>query len=90
MDYCFANFLLATIFALTLGQIGTATDPLHPNFATQIKEDNGPAGRHCILSAGSQCLSIFRPEDALLTWLLCPVQLALPLLGASSFASATC
>ena len=41
IDYCIANFLLALVFALTLGQIGNAT--VSPNFFTQISQHNGAA-----------------------------------------------
>lgn len=37
LDYSIANYIVAIIIALTLGQIGHST-PEHPNFATQVHQ----------------------------------------------------
>ncbi|CAK9863326.1 unnamed protein product [Sphagnum jensenii] len=42
LDYSFTNYLVAIIFAFTLGQIGSST-PESPNFLTQLPQDNGPS-----------------------------------------------
>jgi drug/metabolite transporter (DMT)-like permease len=42
LDYSITNLLVAIIFALTLGQIGSST-PESPNFVTQLHQDNWPS-----------------------------------------------
>ncbi|CAM6051107.1 unnamed protein product [Sphagnum compactum] len=42
LDYSITNYLVAIIFAFTLGQIGSST-PESPNFLTQLHQDNGPS-----------------------------------------------
>lgn len=42
LDYVICNYLVAIIFALTLGQIGNST-PEMPNFTTQLSQNNGPS-----------------------------------------------
>ena len=42
LDYSITNYLVAIIFALTLGEIGKST-PETPNFTVQIHQNNGPA-----------------------------------------------
>lgn len=47
LDYSFTNYLVAIIFAFTLGQIGSST-PESPNFLTQLHQvNNFWRPRHC-------------------------------------------
>jgi hypothetical protein len=45
LDYCITNYIVAIIFALTLGQIGDST-PETPNFITQVHQVSYYAHAH--------------------------------------------
>ncbi|XP_024366106.1 ureide permease 2 [Physcomitrium patens] len=55
LDYTFANYGVAVLFAFTLGDIGPDT-PEAPNFLTQLFQENGPSVAFALAGGLALCL----------------------------------